>query len=127
MSCNCFLLEKNCTYWEVLLISMENGKIKKMLNSIFWLKMKIPSLRISSSQILANNSTPLRYSKKTRYSAITRVLILGRIGGYYLTRVIFESELNSHYKNQYLCMNDGIQASLNRAGIHALTEHYFVF
>ena len=30
---------------------------------------------------LANNSTPLRYSKKTRYSAISRVQISSRIGG----------------------------------------------
>ena len=45
------------------------------------------------NQISANNLTPLRYSKKTWYSAITQVQKLSRIGGYNSTRVIFESEL----------------------------------
>ena len=49
-------------------------------------------------RISANNSTPIRYSKKTRYSAIIRVQILSRIGGY-----------------------------KNRAGIRASTEHDFWF
>ena len=44
-------------------------------------------------QISANNSTTLRYSKKTRYSAINRGQILGQFEGYNSTRVIFESEL----------------------------------
>ena len=33
-------------------------------------------------QILANNLTPLRYSKKNRYSAIPRVQTPSQIGGY---------------------------------------------
>ena len=45
------------------------------------------------NQISANNSTTLRYSKITRYSAINRCWILGQFGGYNLTRVILKSEL----------------------------------
>ena len=39
-------------------------------------------LKFCAVQILANNSTPLCYSKKTRYSAITRVRVPSRIKGY---------------------------------------------
>ena len=48
---------------------------------------------LTREQISVNNSTPLRYSKKTQCSAITGVQIPSQIGGYNLTRVIFESEL----------------------------------
>ena len=65
------------------------------------------------NKVSANNSTPLRYLKKTWYSAITRVRIPSRIGGYNSTRVIFESE--------------HIRACSNRAGIRASTEHDFGF
>ena len=44
-------------------------------------------------QISANNSTTLRYSKITWYSAINRGQIVGQFGVYNSTRVIFESEL----------------------------------
>ena len=50
---------------------------------------------MSWHQISANNSTPLHYSKKTRYSPIIRVPISIRNGGYNSTRVIFESELKN--------------------------------
>ena len=56
----------------------------------------------SPSQISANNSTTLRYSKITQYLANNRCRILGQFGGYNW-------------------------ASSNRAGIHALTEHDFGF
>ena len=40
------------------------------------------ALFIVKIQISANNSTPLRYSEKTRYLAITRVRISSRIRGH---------------------------------------------
>ena len=49
--------------------------------------------------------------KKTRYSAITRVRIPSRIGGYNWTRVIFESELYERWYSSefepgwYLCFD----------------------
>ena len=63
-------------------------------NVIFWtFKEHYRKHMRDNHQISANNSTPLRYSKKTWYSAITRVRIPSRIVGFYSTRVIFESEL----------------------------------
>ena len=46
-------------------------------------------------QILANNSTTLRYLKNTRYLGVNRGRIIRRIGGYYSTQVIFKSELSN--------------------------------
>ena len=63
-------------------------------------------------QIWANNSTTLRYSKITRYSAINRGRILGRFGGYNLTRVIFELELKKSAFTVYLNPAD-VRASPN--------------
>ena len=39
--------------------------------------------------------------------------------------LILREDRNSHYMNQYSCMNDGIRASSNWAGIRASTEHDF--
>ena len=52
-------------------------------------------IKKSGHQILANDSTPLCYSKKTRYSGIILGGISRRIGGYNLTQVIFHSELSN--------------------------------
>ena len=64
--------------------------------SFFLVKIKFnvhQCSRRGENQILANNSTTLRYPKKTHYSTITRVRISSQIGGYNSTRVIFESDL----------------------------------
>ena len=56
------------------------------------------SRSLAGKQISANNSTPLRYSKKTRYWAITQVQIPSRIGCYKSTQVI----LNRSFKTLLL-------------------------
>ena len=80
----------------------------------------------------------LHYKKITWYLAINRGQILGQFGGYKSTRVIFESELKEsaftsslvikgYYMIQYLCMNNDIRASSNRACNCASTDHDFGF
>ena len=46
-------------------------------------------------QISVNNLTPLRYSKKNRYSGIFQGKISRRIRGFNSTRVILDSELTN--------------------------------
>ena len=53
---------------------------------LFFSQCYITSKVKCREQISANNSTSLRFSKKTRYSAISRVRIPSRIGGYVYER-----------------------------------------
>ena len=76
-----FLLYQKCNFFnfQIVKASFIDGGKKRLLKSFI--------------QISVNNLTLLRYSKKTQYSAIIQVQISSRIGGYYSTQVIFESQL----------------------------------
>ena len=89
-------------------------------NVIFWtFKEHYRKHMRDNHQISANNSTPLRYSKKTWYSAIIWVQILSQIEGNNFLKLYS----NRNFKIRLL----PIRASSNRAGIRASTEHDFGF
>ena len=91
----------------------------------------------SATQILANNSTPLCYSKKLGIQLLFGYKYWAESG--VITRLELYSNWDfkiwllqilgkkGNYTSQYSCMNDDIRASLNRAGIRASTEHDFGF